>query len=213
MRRVLVFGTSANPPCGMGGHMGCIEHFAQEYDEVWVLPVYQHIYSSKRHLESFEHRVAMLELARQAIPHGDRVRIVETEKDVWMQALTSLPPDAEPSSIRIGTVDIIANLQAANPDVQFSWLLGADTYMDLVQGKWKGGLALLDMVHLVVLPRDGVVLDTSSHPSVTISSVPSLNDSSSTKARQSRDAAAALVLPPVLAYMQKHKLYAFASER
>ncbi|RHY60210.1 hypothetical protein DYB34_012828, partial [Aphanomyces astaci] len=117
------------------------------------------------------------------------------------------------SSIRIGTVDIIANLQAANPDVQFSWLLGADTYMDLVQGKWKGGLALLDMVHLVVLPRDGVVLDTSSHPSVTISSVPSLDDSSSTKARQSRDAAAALVLPPVLAYMQKHKLYAFASER
>ncbi|RHY32333.1 hypothetical protein DYB32_002644 [Aphanomyces invadans] len=195
----------------MGGHMGCVEHFACEFDEVWVLPVYQHIYSSKRHLETFEHRVAMLELARQAIPHGDRVRVVQAEKDVWMHALAAAPAGTDPCSIRIGTVDIVEHLKTQHPDVEFSWLLGADTYMDLLQGKWKGGLALLDMVPLVVLPREGVKLDTSAHPSVTISSIPSLDDSSSTKARQSRDAAASLVLPPVLAYMQAHKLYAFGS--
>ncbi|CAK4667764.1 hypothetical protein LEN26_006451 [Aphanomyces euteiches] len=205
--KVLVFGTSANPPCGMGGHMGLVEHFAQEFDQVWVLPVYQHIYSSKQHLESFDHRFAMLEIARKAIPHGDRVRIQTTEKDVWMKALEDKSVD--PSSIRIGTVDIVAHLQATYPDIKFSMLLGADTFMDLLKGKWKGGLQLLDMLSLVVLPRAGVELDRS-HPNVTFVHVPTLDDSSSTKARRSRADAEAVVLPSVLEYIKTHRLYAFA---
>ncbi|KAF0683241.1 Aste57867_24673 [Aphanomyces stellatus] len=209
-RRVLVYGTSANPPVGMGGHMGIVEHFAHEFDEVWVLPVYQHIYSSKRHLETFEHRVAMLQLGCASIPSGDRVRINTTERDVWLRTLATY--EGDPSTIRIGSVDIIADLQARHPDVAFSWLLGADTYIDLLQGKWKGGLALLDMVDVVVIHREGVDgLDTTARPRVTIARVPTLDDSSSTKARQSVAAATALVLPPVLEYMKTHGLYAFAA--
>lgn len=66
-KRIVLFGLSANPPTGLGGHMGIIRYFScmiliqnvlfvALFDEVWILPVYRHAYSSKRSLESFEHR-------------------------------------------------------------------------------------------------------------------------------------------------------------
>lgn len=56
MRRVCLFGTSANPPTGEGGHAGIIKHLAsytwtsgkneqQSFDEVRVLPVYKHMFN------------------------------------------------------------------------------------------------------------------------------------------------------------------------
>mmetsp|Transcript_5492 Transcript_5492/g.7996 ORF Transcript_5492/g.7996 Transcript_5492/m.7996 type:complete len:82 (+) Transcript_5492:80-325(+) len=71
-KRVCLFGLSANPPTGSGGHLGVvsylaslphnywqdsvdnghsIEEFANKetyFDEVRVLPVYQHMFSEKR---------------------------------------------------------------------------------------------------------------------------------------------------------------------
>ena len=34
--------------------------FVALFDEVWILPVYRHAYSSKRSLESFENRFYLL---------------------------------------------------------------------------------------------------------------------------------------------------------
>lgn len=72
-RRVLLFGLSANPPTGAQGHMGILAHCCRlpardgsdttAFDEVWLLPVYQHIYASKRRLAPFRDRLAMLRLA------------------------------------------------------------------------------------------------------------------------------------------------------
>lgn len=62
-RRICLFGSSADPPTGLGGHAGIIRFLASRvrgrsietaqeedssramFDEVWVLPVYRHTYS------------------------------------------------------------------------------------------------------------------------------------------------------------------------
>lgn len=67
-REVLLYGTSANPLTALKGHMGAVAYCRQFVDEVWVLPVYQHIYSSKRQLAPFDQRVRMCELALKVLP-------------------------------------------------------------------------------------------------------------------------------------------------
>ena len=46
-RKVCLFGTSADPPTGNGGHVGIIRAISelQEFDEIRILPVYRHNYS------------------------------------------------------------------------------------------------------------------------------------------------------------------------
>ena len=65
-KQVCLFGTSANPPTGKGGHVGIVQALSslQKFDDIRVLPVYQHPFSTKRRqLVSFEHRMAMCQLA------------------------------------------------------------------------------------------------------------------------------------------------------
>ncbi|OQR90340.1 hypothetical protein ACHHYP_18016 [Achlya hypogyna] len=212
--KVLLYGTSANPPCGLGGHMGIVEFFSTTYDQVWVLPVYQHIYSSKRHLAPFDHRVNLIRLAFESLSHPEKAFVKETEKEVWDQALVTT---ADPATIRIGSIDIVHYLKQQHPDVEFDMLLGADTFNDLVQGKWKGGLSLLDAVGIVVISREGIALE-SAHVAadrVTFVHVPILDDSSSTQARSATDPEELrrLLFPQVLAYIQAHGLYQFAPQK
>jgi len=52
--RVCLFGLSADPPTGNGGHLGIVTHLAsmEMFDQIRVLPVYTHMFSvSFRHLE------------------------------------------------------------------------------------------------------------------------------------------------------------------
>ena len=63
VRNVLLYGTSANPPTGWAGHVGAAAHFKSMYDEIWIIPVYQHMFASKRKLAPFHHRVEMGRLA------------------------------------------------------------------------------------------------------------------------------------------------------
>lgn len=45
-KRVCLFGTSADPPTGHGGHLGIVKHLVsmKQFDEVRVLPVYRHMF-------------------------------------------------------------------------------------------------------------------------------------------------------------------------
>ena len=44
-KRVCLFGTSADPPTGQGGHLGIAQYLASvDFDEVRILPVYQHMF-------------------------------------------------------------------------------------------------------------------------------------------------------------------------
>ena len=70
-RQICLFGTSANPPTGSGGHVGIVQTLSsmQTFDEIRVLPVYQHTFSTKRNqLVAFEHRMNMCQIAFEVIP-------------------------------------------------------------------------------------------------------------------------------------------------
>jgi nicotinic acid mononucleotide adenylyltransferase len=47
-KRVCLFGLSADPPTGHGGHLGIVTHLASMddlFDQVRILPVYRHMFS------------------------------------------------------------------------------------------------------------------------------------------------------------------------
>ena len=133
---VAIFGLSANPPTGSQGHQGIVQYFASMtlFSELWVLPVYSHIYSSKQNLLPFDHRFNMCELCftSQSTPQC-RVRVLPVERLVSDRFLAI----EENAGKRPGTIDTLIFLQELYPSVQFHLILGTDTFSDLVAGKWK----------------------------------------------------------------------------
>jgi nicotinic acid mononucleotide adenylyltransferase len=131
---IAVFGLSANPPTGNGGHTGIVKYFVQSnmFSEIWILPVYKHIYSIKSEMVSFEQRLQMCDLcfSPETTPNCI-VRVLACEKEVFdlFQSLGS----AE----RVGTIDVLEYLQSRFRDKEFHFILGMDGFNDLVQKKWK----------------------------------------------------------------------------
>lgn len=215
MREVLLFGLSANPPTGLTGHMGVVSHCRPLYDEIWLLPVYQHIYSSKRQLAPFTHRVEMCRLALKALEGQSdgraALKVVEEEREMFEHFAAK--SDA-PEQLRLGSIDLVHYLLQKYPDTNFTMLLGGDTYADLLAGKWKNGDELMRLVKLLVVDREGVESPwrAEARERVTYMNFPGLNDVSSTMVRASADRAVleACVDKSVLSYMMENQLYAFA---
>ena len=62
--RLAIFGTSSDPP--HVGHQGVVEMLvnSEDYDEVWIFPVYVHMFTSKNSsLTPFNDRMSMCKLA------------------------------------------------------------------------------------------------------------------------------------------------------
>lgn len=206
MSYTILFGLSANPPTGDGGHAGIVRWAATKdrfeeldgpVDQVWVLPVYIHAFEEKRSMPSFEHRLRMAELnfdGLEGVEEG-KVRVLPTERDVYQE---------QPGE-RVGTIDVVRALTATHPDRRFALLLGEDTYEDLSAGKWKESEALLSMVKVVVVPRVGV------EAGVDRTDGPALTDVSSTAVRNSADLSflKRVLRKAVMEYIRTHRLYAF----
>ena len=230
-RQVCLFGTSANPPTGLGGHMGVVQALVdlQQFDEILVLPVYRHMFDMKRsQLVSYDHRVEMCRLALHELLEEERQRrrsiggnfssseggdsegysdgdqeittkvSVSTAEEVCYHHLvnaqstateygrkddlvndspstTSTTPKSNPqpddvkasttststttsNTIRVGTADLLEMLQRQEPETEFTFCLGGDTFLDLTAWKWKRSkdvLRLLDR-RLVVIYRKGL---------------------------------------------------------
>lgn len=231
-KTVLLFGSSVNPPTGRSGHEGIVSWGARHevdvandkkpedareqvpIDEVWVLPVYRHLFTSKSNLLPFEDRFHMAELAFHDLPGLEgRVQVKDTERQVVLKAVAAAQVAGQPpESARVGTIDIIRHLEAEHPDTKFVLALGADTYQDLLDGKWKEGDRLLQNTEIVVVPREGV-----SGVSGFADGAPKLGEVSSTKIRASSDLSYLsdpdTLHPKVLEYMRANKLYGFAEEK
>jgi nicotinic acid mononucleotide adenylyltransferase len=137
--KVALFGLSANPPTGDHGHIGIVRSLvkSKKFDEVWVSPVYIHPFSSKQNLLPYEDRYCMCKesMESESTMHC-LVRVVALELEVFNH-LT----DHGTKPCRIGTIDIVQYLllRYANK-IQINIILGADSFSDLVNGKWKDGL-------------------------------------------------------------------------
>uniref|UniRef100_A0A7S0R0Y8 Cytidyltransferase-like domain-containing protein n=1 Tax=Pyramimonas obovata TaxID=1411642 RepID=A0A7S0R0Y8_9CHLO len=208
-KNVVIFGLSANPPTGLQGHTGVVKRLAQEFDEVWVMPVYRHMYSSKSGLADFEHRMRMCELS--FADTDGKVKVCAVEKDV-MELRTQEQEGEDPASIRIGSIDVIRYLKAESPSVSWSWALGADTYKDLQAGKWKCSEEFQDEAHLVVIPRVGQA-EVALSGGARLMPVSTLGEVSSTAVRATTDeeTLSKMLHPAVLGYIKEHGLYAFST--
>ena len=51
---ICLFGLSADPPTGYGGHVGIVQTLQQQnqWDEIWVMPVYRHTYKVRIFIDS-----------------------------------------------------------------------------------------------------------------------------------------------------------------
>ena len=220
-RPILLFGLSANPPTGLGGHAGLVQWAASGRRfaafsgrvpaKVWVLPVYVHAFALKRDMAAFHHRMAMARLAFERLPGAQvPVRVLDVERKVaeawergeWLGAEPSGPIGTWP-----GTVDVVRHLYTVHSDSRFGLLLGADTYTDLAAGRWKESRRLKELVDVVVVPRRGASLvEGAATPEP-----PPLSDISSSVLRVTSDPAIwqKAVLPEVFEYVVKHGLYGF----
>jgi nicotinic acid mononucleotide adenylyltransferase len=183
--RVVLYGLSANPPTGDGGHGSIVQHLAELFDEVWILPVYRHVYSAKQNLAPYEHRERMCDLAftdgadrasplgspekkgrsgtsRKKKSRASRARGVVRVLDVERRVVTSAQARARRrglplESVTVGSHDVLMAVKArrGNERAHFAWCLGGDAYRDLRLGKWRESDAFQRACAQVVVPREG----------------------------------------------------------
>lgn len=188
-RRVaIVYGVSADPPTDRGGHGGVVRALREFEldrgvtrdeslsgssstsraiaDEVIVVPVYEHVYASKRARQvgegsaDYDARLAMCELAfcdkdaGGASATTSRARVVVS--DVERRAASALMESASPKKARPGsTAALMEALKRESPDTDFIICVGEDAFDDLVTGKWFHGDDLLREFEFIVAPRHG----------------------------------------------------------
>lgn len=136
------------------------------------------------------------------------------------------------ASIRVGTADLLAMLISNEPEVNFTLALGADTFIDLANGKWRRGDEVIQLVghRMVVFRRQSDTNDrvekedqiqqciakwqilNETKSSIQLITVPSLNDTSSSIVRSTMNESvlSKYVTRPILEYIKQNKLYAFA---
>lgn len=165
LSRIAVFGTSANPPTGDSGHCGIVRYMVQsgKFDEIWILPVYIHMFASKRTLESYDHRVTMCKLCMEPLSSPTcKVRVLTLEKHVYevcrQMQLQSQQTSSQQKSFaepRIGTIDIVRFIKSTYENIELHLILGTDTCHDLLRGKWRESEAIVKEVILEIVSRPG----------------------------------------------------------
>ena len=184
-RRVCLFGTSADPPTGMGGHLGIVKYLASststtttssssnddeiilDFDEIRVLPVYKHMFQNKRDRKDkapFHQRMDMCTLCFEGVPN---VVVSDAEKICYERYQEKKKeddgfenddhPTTTPTTVpprMVGTADILDMLIENEPDVDFTWAIGEDAFIDLASGKWKRGEDIFRLLgHRIVVFR------------------------------------------------------------
>jgi nicotinic acid mononucleotide adenylyltransferase len=118
----------------------------------------------RQRLETFEHRYNMCWAAFGELP---RVTVSDSEYKSWLAAVQDVPPEKR-DQVSVGTAALIEYLnknknkqddtEDEEVDVEevYSFVMGADTFLDLTAGKWKESARVLDLLQgrLVVLERE-----------------------------------------------------------
>jgi len=144
-RTIGLFGGSFDPP--HRGHRLVIADLLQKniFDEIWLLPVYQHPFAKK--LTDFSHRVEMLRLLKETI-NDERLSICLIEQTRHCE--------------KNYTHDTVQDLLRLHPDCTFSLIVGSDVKNDLP--KWHKIDQLKKIATFYFIPRKG--LADSPYPQI-----------------------------------------------
>jgi len=78
-------------------------------------------------------------------------------------SLTPVRDEEQKESVRVGTADLLTMLITDEPNLEFTLALGADTFIDLVNGKWRRSEDVLKLVeYRIVVFRRLVEEDNAS---------------------------------------------------
>jgi len=160
--RLALFGLSANPPTGLFGHQGIVRALVQcgRYDEVWVIPVFSHMFAGKdRSLETFTDRMQMSQICFEPESSDSTiVRVSSLEEQAALYYHETHGPE-----YRVGTLDVVDYLRSVSssgPTIsELTFVLGADTFNDLLRRKWKGSERLLKELKFHVFSRESLNLE------------------------------------------------------
>jgi nicotinate (nicotinamide) nucleotide adenylyltransferase len=185
-KKVLLFGLSGNPPTGESGHRGIIRYIEKSklYDEIWILPVYEHTYNSKKNLLSYETRI---ELCRLNFNDFRSCKVLRIEEDLF-EYYKKISNKEE----AIGTIKLLKYLNIKNKNIDFTFCLGCDTFNDLLLGKWFDNDEIIKTTNLLVINRKGYeikedILKRKSSKNIIILTIPYIDEVSSTKIKESLD--------------------------
>jgi nicotinic acid mononucleotide adenylyltransferase len=137
--------------------------------------------------------------------------------------------EEEKQSLRVGTAELLEMCMAQEPDSDFTFCLGSDTFFDLTEWKWRRSKDVLKLLQgrIVVLNRRGVQrhspeslqervdkVNLTENAQVILLEVTSLEAISSSLVRSCQDEAQVeeIVAAGVLGYIKEHRLYGFSSD-
>jgi nicotinic acid mononucleotide adenylyltransferase len=185
-------------------------------------------------------------MCRAAFGDMPRVTVSDAEYKSWLAAVQDVPPEKR-DQVSVGTAALIEYLNKRNSNNKedgdkdeeveevYSFVMGADTFLDLTAGKWKESARVLDLLQgrLVVLEREQLTANSTAStstgdvnkadnvalknavdavPGARLLRVDNLNKISSSQVRACSSVAEIqeqnMVVPPVLEYMRQHRLYA-----
>jgi nicotinate (nicotinamide) nucleotide adenylyltransferase len=154
--QVLLFGLSGNPPTGDTGHRGIVKQISEQklFDEIWILPVYSHTFSSKKNLLPFKLRMDLSILNFQDLPN---CKVLPIEQNAF-EYYNKLTGKAE----SIGTIELLNYLKPLNNSIEYTFCLGTDTFNDLSAGKWADNGEIIRTTNLLVISRQGCKLERSN---------------------------------------------------
>ena len=135
LMKIALFGGSFNPP--QNGHVAVAKALldSQQFDEVWVLPSFQHPFGKA--LALFKDRVTLCRLA-----FGDlspSLRISEAEKEM--------------DNKKGYSIDTVRFLKKKYADHQFSLVMGSDLLLE--SSKWKDFEELKKLIEIYPISRAG----------------------------------------------------------
>lgn len=177
-KNIGLFGGSFNPP--HAGHVAVLRDLTRldNFDEIWVVPVFQHPFG--KDLAAFAERVKMLELVVKHL-ETDKVRVEKIEGQMAQN----------PSY----TFDMVSELKKKFPTHHFTLILGSDAKKDLP--KWHRLGELKKIVDFYFIPRAGI--ENSPYPDVSSTDI--------RKKLELGKSIDKLTLPKIADYILKIKLY------
>jgi nicotinate-nucleotide adenylyltransferase len=188
MTRIALFGGSFNPPHVAHQLVALYVLETQPIDELWFVPTYAHPFGKQ--LASFEHRLAMCELA--AAPLGPRARGSSAEAELA----------ARPGFVTSRTIALVDYL--AGQGYELRLVIGSDILGDAA--KWYRWNDIVARAPLIVVGRAGHDLPPGS-----VATPITMPQISATQVRDllARGASevAGLVPREVLRYIGEHHLY------